>query len=97
MGTSEIALLISATVGLFAILTFAFARSGDQGKREYWEGQTTNQLSAISEDMKDIKVQQRNYERQLMETREIALQARSSANKAHERLDAINAPSAYAD
>ena len=42
MGTGEITLVISAIVALFGILTFAFARSGDHGKREYLEGQTTN-------------------------------------------------------
>lgn len=95
MGTSEIALAISAIVMLFAILTFIFARSNDHGKREYWEGQTTNQLSAISEDVKDMKAQQRNYERQLVETKEIAILARQSASRAHKRLDAIDAPNAY--
>lgn len=95
METTEIALAISAIVMIFAILTFIFARSNDHGKREYWEGQTTNQLSAISEDVKDMKAQQRNYERQLIETKEIAILARQSANRAHKRLDAIDAPNAY--
>lgn len=95
MGTTEIALVISAIVMVFAVLTFIFARSNDHGKREYWEGQTTNQLSAISEDVKDMKAQQRNYERQLIETKEIAILARQSANRAHKRLDAIDAPNAY--
>ena len=47
MGTSEIAIIISAIVALFGILTFAFARSSDHGKHEYWEGQTTNKPDGI--------------------------------------------------
>lgn len=97
MGTSEIALIISAIVALFGILTFAFARSGDHGKREYWEGQTTNQLAAIGDDLKDMKIQQRNYERQLNEARELAIEARASAKSAHKRLDAINAPGVFGE
>lgn len=97
MGTTEIAAVVSAIMLIFAILTFAFSRSNDHGKREYWEGQTTNQLSAISEDIKDMKAQQRNYERQMVEVREIAVQAKASASSAHKRLDAIHAPSAYVE
>lgn len=44
IGTSEIALIISAIVVLFGILTFAFTRSSDKGNREYWEWKTTNKL-----------------------------------------------------
>ena len=32
-----------------SVLTFIFARSNDHGKREYWEGQTTNKLDGISD------------------------------------------------
>ncbi len=90
-------LLISAIVMVCSLLTFVFARMNDNGKREYWQGQTTNQLGQIGDDVKDMKAQQRNYERQLAETREIANLAKNSATKAHKRLDAIHAPTVYGD
>lgn len=97
MEPRDVTLLISAIVMVCSVLTFVFARVNDSGERKYWQGQTTNQLGQIGDDVKDMKAQQRNYERQLAETREIANQAKNSASKAHKRLDAINAPSAYGD
>ena len=97
MITSEIGLLISAVVMICSLLTFAFSRTNDNGERKYWQGQTTNQLEQIGGDVKDMKAQQRSYEHQLTETREIANLAKQSASKAHKRLDAINAPGAYGD
>lgn len=90
MNVQILALMVSCVVGIFGVLTFAFSRQGENGKREYWEGQTTNQLSAISDDIKDMKANQRTYERQLFETREIAIQAKASADKANERLDNLH-------
>lgn len=87
MGTSEIALIISAIVALFGILTFAFARSGDHGKREYWEGQTTNKLDGIIDDLKDMKAQQRMTDQRMNEVRDMAMHAQERADAAHDRLD----------
>lgn len=87
MGTTEIALLISTIVALFGILTFAFARSGDHGKREYWEGQTTNKLDGIIDDLKDMKAQQRMTDQRMNEVRDVAIHAQERADAAHERLD----------
>lgn len=87
MGNGEIALLISAVVALFGILTFAFARSGDHGKREYWEGQTTNKLDGIIDDLKDMKAQQRMTDQRMNEVRDVAIHAQERADAAHERLD----------
>mgnify|MGYP003314704040 CR=1 FL=1 len=87
MGNAEIALLISAIVALFGILTFAFARSGDHGKREYWEGQTTNKLDGIIDDLKDMKALQRLTDQRINEVQIEAHEAKQRADSAHERLD----------
>lgn len=87
MSTTEMALLISAVVAIFAILTFAFARSGDQGKREYWEGQTTNQLAGIADDLKDVKAWQRATDQRINEVQMTANAAKGRADAAHDRLD----------
>lgn len=87
MGTGEIALMISAVVAVFGILTFAFARSGDHGKREYWEGQTTNKLDGIIDDLKDMKAQQRMTDQRMTEIRDVAVRAQERADAAHDRLD----------
>lgn len=87
MGVSEIALVVSAIVMIFAILTFAFARTNDHGKREYWEGQTTNKLDGIADDIKDVKAWQRATDQRITEVRDIAVSAKDRADSAHDRLD----------
>lgn len=87
MGVSEIALIVSAIVMVFAILTFAFARTNDHGKREYWEGQTTNKLDGIIDDLKDMKAQQRATDQRITEVRDTAIKAKERADSAHDRLD----------
>ena len=42
----------------------------------------------MSEDLKDIKADQRTYQRELSDVRGIAYEARSRAEAAHKRLDA---------
>ena len=87
MGVSEIALVVSAIVMVFAILTFAFARTNDHGKREYWEGQTTNKLDGIIDDLKDMKALQRLTEQRINEVQIEAHDAKERADSAHDRLD----------
>lgn len=87
MEVSEIALIVSAIMMVFAILTFAFTRSKDSGKREYWEGQTTNKLDGIIDDIKDVKAQQRLSDQRITEVRDIAVHAQERADSAHDRLD----------
>ena len=87
MAVAEIALIVSCVMMVFAILTFAFARSNDHGKREYWEGQTTNKLDAIGDDLKDIKAWQRMTDQRINEVKELANRALERAEAAHKRLD----------
>lgn len=86
---------VAAVVCIIGLCTFVYNRLGDHGKREHWQGQVSAKLDHIGEDVKELKAQQRNFEHQITETREIALKAKSAADKAHERLDNINAPSAF--
>lgn len=77
MGTGEIALVISACMLICSVLTFIFARSSDHGKREYWEGQTTNKLDGIIDDLKDMKAQQRMTDKRILRdnpTRDVILE-----------------------
>lgn len=90
-----IALIVSLGLCAINVLAFAFSRLGDHGKREHWQGQVTVQLANISEDIKDVKADQKTFNKELAQTREIAYKAKSTADKAHERLDKLNAPSAY--
>lgn len=87
MGTGEIALIISACMLICSVLTFIFARSNDHGKREYWEGQTTNKLDGISDDLKDVKAWQRVTDQRINEVHDIATRAKDRADSAHDRLD----------
>lgn len=87
METAQMALLVSGVMAVFAILTFAFARSNDHGKREYWEGQTTNQLAGIADDLKDVKAWQRVTDQRINEVQIAANTAKERADAAHDRLD----------
>lgn len=98
----HLSLAIAAIVCIVGLCTFVYNRIHDHGKREHWQGQVSAKLDHIGEDVKglsgdvkDLKAQQRTFERQIIETREIALNAKNTADKAHERLDKINAPSSY--
>lgn len=91
----HLSFFIATVVCIIGLGTFIFARVGDHGKRENWQGSVSAKLDHISDDVKDLKAQQRNFERQITETREIAIKAKNAADKAHDRLDKINAPSAY--
>lgn len=91
----QLSIAIAAVVCIIGLCTFIYNRLGDHGKREHWQGQVSAKLDHISDDVKDLKANQRLFERQIIETRELAIKAKSAADKAHERLDKINAPSAY--
>lgn len=87
MTTVEVSMIISCVMMVIAVLTFAFSRSTDHGKREYWQGQTTNMLSGIADDIKDMKAEQRLTDQRITKVQEVAAHALDRAEAAHARID----------
>lgn len=58
-------------------------------KEEHYITTISTKLDFISEDVKDVKADQRSFQRDINEIRSIAIHAKERAESAHRRLDCI--------
>lgn len=90
-GLTSITLTIAIIGCLIGVCTFFFDRNNDSKKDEHSITTVSTKLDFISEDVKDIKADQRVFQRDINEVRSIAINAEKRADAAHRRLDIIAA------
>jgi len=78
--------IIGCVVG---VCTYFFNQRKEARGDEHTITAVVTKLDFISEDVKDIKADQRAFQRDINEIRSIALNARDRADEAHRRLDSI--------
>lgn len=81
-----ITVIIGCVIGICA---FFFDRRGEAKKDEHSITAVSTKLDFISEDVKDIKADQRAFQRDINDVRTIAMDAKNRADAAHRRLDMI--------
>ena len=83
---------IGAAVGIcgfiVALVTLLMRGRDDSNSHAKFDATISTKLDFMSEDLKDIKADQRTYQRELSDVRGIAYEAKSRAEAAHKRLDA---------
>lgn len=87
----SIALLVSIFGALVAFAVFMNTRRKDEGHRDSLFASINTKLDFIGDDLKDLKAQQRLSESRINEIREIAIDAKNTADTAIRRIDDINA------
>lgn len=81
---------VIAIIGcVIAVSSFYSDRRTEAKKDEHSITSLSTKLDFISEDVKDIKADQRAFQRDINEVRNIALSAKNRADAAHRRLDCI--------
>lgn len=72
---------------VIAVCSFAVDRKNEAKHEEYTSASLSTKLDFISEDVKDIKADQRVFQRDINEVRTIALEAKTRADAANRRID----------
>lgn len=88
-GLSSITLTIAMIGCIVGVCTFFFSRNDETKKEEHTITTVSTKLDFISEDVKDIKADQRVFQRDINEVRNIAINAEKRADAAHRRLDML--------
>lgn len=74
---------------VIAVCTFFVDRKNEAKDEEHSATSVSTKLDFISEDVKDIKADQRVFQRDINDVRAIALDAKARADAANRRLDSI--------
>lgn len=74
---------------VIAVCTFFFDRKNEAKTDEHVSTSLTTKLDFISEDIKDIKADQRVFQRDINDVRAIALDAKARADTANRRIDSF--------
>ncbi len=84
-------------VGGFIVALVTLVKNSQKDSENHAEFNATigTKLDFISEDVKDVKAEQRNMQRSVNEVRDIAIRARESADAAHRRLDRAGIEEGY--
>ena len=82
-----ISLTIAGFAALVAFVTYLRGNVREDKHAAEDRAETSTKLDIISNDIKDIKAENRRYSSELRDVHEIAVHARERADAAHERLD----------
>lgn len=89
-GSITLLTFVIAIIGCVLAVSGAGSRQRDEAKKEeHYITTISTKLDFISEDVKDVKADQRTFQRDIDEVRTIAMEAKSRADAAHRRLDRI--------
>lgn len=88
-GTAAVAFVASIILCVIGVSNFYSNKSKDAKNEEHTITSISTKLGFIGEDVKDIKADQRVFQRDINEVRSIALNAKERADAAHRRLDSI--------
>ena len=93
MATMDGAAAITFAIGIIgcviAVTNFFSGKSQEVKSEEHTITTVSTKLDFIGEDVKDIKADQRVFQRDMNEIRSIAINARERADAAHRRLDRL--------
>lgn len=89
MPLDELMFVIGIIGCVVGVCTYFFNQRKEARGDEHAITAVATKLDFISEDVKDIKADQRSFQRDMNEVRNIALDAKSRADAAHRRLDMI--------
>ena len=76
---------------IIAVCAFFFDRKNEAKSDEHVSASLSTKLDFISEDVKDIKADQRTFQRDINDIRAIAIDAKARADAANRRLDSFEA------
>lgn len=89
-GSITLLTFVIGLIGCVLAVSGAGSRQRDEAKKEeHYITTISTKLDFISEDVKDVKADQRTFQRDINEVRTIAMEAKSRADAAHRRLDRI--------
>ena len=81
---------VIAIIGCVVSVSGVNSRQRSEAKKEeHYITTISTKLDFISEDVKDVKADQRSFQRDINEIRTIAMNAKERADAAHRRLDRI--------
>lgn len=89
MPLDELMFVIGVIGCVVGVRTYFFNQRKEAKGDEHTITAVVTKLDFISEDVKDIKADQRAFQRDMNEIRSIALNAKERADAAHRRLDSI--------
>ena len=95
MDMATISALIAIVGCLVGVSGWYFGRKDSAAQHAKDDGIFVNELGHIGNDVKDIKAEFRSFRTDINETRTMAMQAKSLAETAHDRLDSLGVPSSY--
>lgn len=89
-GSITILTFVIAVIGCVVAVSGVGSRQRDEAKKEeHYITTISTKLDFIGEDVKDVKADQRVFQRDINEVRSIAMKASERAEAAHRRLDRI--------
>lgn len=89
-GSITVLTFVIAIIGCVISVSNVGSKQRDEAKKEeHYITTISTKLDFISEDVKDVKADQRAFQRDINEVRAIATNARERADAAHRRLDQI--------
>lgn len=81
---------VIAIIGcIISVSGVSYRQRNEAKKDEHYITTISTKLDFISEDVKDVKADQRSFQRDINEIRNIAINAKERADAAHRRLDRI--------
>lgn len=95
MDTPTITFLIAIIGCLIGIFSFYYGRKDNTERSARSDAIVNNELSHISNDVKDIKAEFRTFRSDITDVKTLAIQAKASADSAHDRLDSLEVASSY--
>lgn len=89
-GSITVLTFVIAIIGCVVSVSGVNSRQRNEVKKEeHYITTISTKLDFISEDVKDVKADQRSFQRDINEIRTIAMNAKERADAAHRRLDRI--------
>ena len=95
MDMATVSALIAIVGCLVGVSGWYFGRKDSTVKTAKDDGIFVNELGHIGSDVKDIKAEFRSFRTDINETRAMAMQAKTLAETAQDRLDSLGVPSSY--
>lgn len=89
-GSIALITFVIAIIGCIVSLSGVASRQRNEAKsEEHYITTISTKLDFISEDVKDVKADQRAFQRDINEIRTLAMDAKTRADAAHRRLDQL--------